>query len=80
MKHTKYECKCNRAYCQFCEGGLFSCTVCRGFEGSLPTDCPGTQMTEEQEKNIYAGQLDYREGKGWCTPDGTGTSMGDERR
>ena len=34
-------------------------------------------MTEEQEKDVYAGNLDYREGKGWCAPDGTGTSEGD---
>jgi len=34
-------------------------------------------MTEEQSNNVYAGQLDYRDGKGWVTPDGTGSSMGD---
>jgi len=34
-------------------------------------------MTDDQETAVYGGALDYREGKGWCTPDGTGTSMGD---
>ena len=77
MKHVRYVCQCRKQYCQFCDGGLFSCTVCGGFEGSLPTDCPGVRMTEQQEQNIYAGQLDYREGRGWVTPDGTGNSMGD---
>jgi hypothetical protein len=61
----------------FCDGGLFSCTVCDGFEGTLPTDCPGTRMTQEQSDATYDGNLDYREGRGWIKPDGTGTSMGD---
>jgi hypothetical protein len=77
MKHTRYECKCNHPYCQFCEGSLFDCTVCGGFEGSLPTDCPGMRMTDEERDQVYAGHIDYREDRGWVVPDGTGTSMGD---
>jgi hypothetical protein len=79
MKHTEYICKGSHEYpgCQFCDGGLFTCTVCHGFEGSLPTDCPGTRMTPEQENAVYAGTLDYRDERGWITPDGTGKSMGD---
>jgi hypothetical protein len=79
MEHTEYICKGGHNYpnCQFCDGGLFACTVCNGAEGSLPTDCPGKKMTEEQSNAIYAGTLDYREGRGWVTPHGTGKSMGD---
>ena len=77
MQHTKYECKCNHQFCQFCDGGLFVCTVCGGFEGSLPTDCPTEKMTQDEQDQIYGGQLDYREGSGWVRPDGTGRSMGD---
>jgi hypothetical protein len=80
MKHTYYECKCTRQYCQFCDGGLYACTVCKGFEGSLTTDCPGVPLTEEQDAMIYNYRVwDYREDKGgWCFPDGTGHSMGDD--
>jgi hypothetical protein len=79
MKHVRYECKCNKLYCQFCDGGLFACTACRGLEGTLTTDCPGRPLTEQQEAMIYDYRVwDYREDKGgWCFPDGTGHSMGD---
>jgi hypothetical protein len=79
VKHTEFICKGGHDYisCQFCDGGLFACTVCDGAEGSLPTDCPGTKMTTEQSDAVYAGDLDYREGRGWGTPDDTGSSMGD---
>ena len=34
-------------------------------------------MTQQQQDDVYAGKLDFRKGRGWVTPDGTGTSMGD---
>lgn len=79
-KHTWYECGCNRTGCMFCDGGLGSCTVCGGFEGTLPTDCPGERMDGALETRIYNGEIDYRAGRGWCEPDGLGTSMGDHAR
>jgi hypothetical protein len=75
--HTWYDCKCHRQFCQFCDGGLATCTVCLGFEGSLPTDCPGAKMTQVQQDLVYEGNLDFRVGRGWITPDGNGRSMGD---
>lgn len=51
--------------CQICDGGLFLCKVCGGLEGSLATDCPGEQITIEQQDAIYAGKLDFVEGRGW---------------
>jgi hypothetical protein len=77
MEHVKYKHSCNSPFCQFCDGGLFACVVCGGFEGSLPTDCPGEKMGEAREEEVYAGAIDFREGKGWVAPDGTGSSMGD---
>jgi hypothetical protein len=79
MEHTKYICKGGHDSlgCMFCDGGLFACTVCGGAEGSLATDCPGVQMTPEQGDAVYAGTLDWRDGRGWVEPDGTGKSMGD---
>ena len=44
------------------EDGLAHCKVCNGGEGSLPTDCPGEQMSAETEELVYAGSLDYRDG------------------
>lgn len=80
MKHTWHECDCTEGPCVYCGGGLSSCDVCLGAEGSLPTDCPGEPMGKEREARVYAGEIDYREGRGWCVPDGTGTSMGDAAR
>lgn len=46
-------------------GELEYCKVCMGFEGSMPTDCPGSTMTREQSDKVYAGNLDYRKEEGW---------------
>jgi hypothetical protein len=51
--------------CVFCNGGLASCTVCGGGEGTLPTDCPGERMTATQQDAVYAGSLDYTRKEGW---------------
>ena len=48
----------------FCDGGLFHCTVCNGFEGSLTTDCCGRKITPEEEDEIYKkGTLDFVNGE-----------------
>ena len=67
-KHTWYVCSGGHEYpgnCMFCDGGLGSCTVCKGIEGTLPTECPGIPMTEDQQEQVYKGPLDFRNGK-WC--------------
>lgn len=65
MKHTRYICHCSgERPCQFCDGGLFACTVCGGFEGTLTTDCCGRKLTEDEERRIYhSGTLDFRAGR-----------------
>jgi hypothetical protein len=75
--HKFYECRCHKQYCQFCDGGLASCTVCGGYEGSLTTSCPGERVVREKLDEVYSGKIDYRETLGWVVPDGTGISMGD---
>jgi hypothetical protein len=60
--HTAVECNCDEPYCQFCQGGLFACSVCGGLEGSVPTHCPGDAMTYKQNEDVYAGRIDYRDG------------------
>jgi hypothetical protein len=34
-------------------------------------------MTQVQQDLVYEGNLDFRVGRGWVTPDGNGRSMGD---
>ena len=45
------------------EYGLAHCKVCGGAEGSLPTDCPKVQITEEQDADIYSGKIDFKDGE-----------------
>jgi len=65
MKHDYFKCTCNQMTCQFCEGGLGWCKVCDGFEGTLPSECPGFKMTEEQKEKVWKGPLDWKDGS-WC--------------
>lgn len=62
--HTDVTCDCYRSGCNFCDGGLWACDVCGGLEGSMPSKCPGKQMTNEQRDAVYRGCLDYRD-TGW---------------
>lgn len=48
---------------------LSLCRVCGGAEGSLPTDCPGTFMTEDQQDHVYAGAIDFV-GSTWVKREG----------
>jgi hypothetical protein len=77
--HAWYECEKGCNGCMFCNGGLASCTRCGGFEGSLPSECPGEKMTEEQETAIYAGALDFRAGTWVNKPSGGVSSHYDGR-
>ncbi len=39
---------------------LAFCTVCKGGEGSLTTECCGRPMTEEETRRVYnVGDLDF---------------------
>jgi len=59
-----------------CACNLFCCGVCGGAEGSLPTECPGTKMSQALDHLVYKSTLDFREGQWmrrpyeeWETPD-----------
>lgn len=78
-EHVRRTCDCGEGTCWYCGGDLFWCAVCGGAEGSAPTNCPGERMDEATENRVHAGEIDYRDGRGWCEPDGTGNSMGDQR-
>ena len=72
IEHKSGECPSEEtgSSCMFCDGGLFGCSVCSSFEGATTTDCPGEKMTAEQNDEVYAGNLDFKDGK-WiaeCSP------------
>lgn len=62
LQHVWLVCNCNRTACMFCDGGLSACTVCGGFEGSLPTHCPGAEMGQFTEQKVYTTDLDFVNG------------------
>jgi hypothetical protein len=67
MKHipeTHEQCQ-REGHCWICDGGLFACTVCKGAEGSLTTDCPGIELDVDIQEEIYGEALDYTEAEGW---------------
>ncbi len=64
--HVEYQCKAACEGCQFCDGGLFLCTVCGGAEGSLTADCPDYKIPYEVSQNlVYGGRWDFVTDKGW---------------
>ena len=46
-----------------CAQGLGVCRVCDAYEGSLATDCPGYALSEREQQRIYAGTLDFMDGR-----------------
>ena len=54
---------CRASNCPICDGGLGICKVCNGAEGSLPTECPGEMMSQQQDHSVYTGILDYKGGE-----------------
>lgn len=46
-----------------CRGGLRVCTVCKGAESSLATECPGRPLTENEDGLIMLGEIDFKGGK-----------------
>lgn len=60
--HNYHVCSSTCDGCQFCEGGLAFCTICRGGEASLPAECPGRNMSQDEQSLVQAGLLDYKNG------------------
>jgi hypothetical protein len=65
MQHQFIEgCEDQCGACNLC--CLSICKVCGFAEGELTTDCPGVEKISEDKRDlIYAGKLDYQDGKGW---------------
>lgn len=71
-EHINTQCRTNGdcgGTCIHCN--LFICSVCWGYEGGLPTECPGVVIPEKVDYElIYTGPWDFRGGR-WtlCNPD-----------
>lgn len=63
IEHTWYKCTCGQPGCMFCDGGLGSCTVCGGFEGTLTTDCIGCRLQEPTLNAVWKGYIDFVDGR-----------------
>ncbi len=64
MRHKNMEpadCRCggHTGICAVCDYGLYVCKVCRGGDATLPTECPGRPLTDEEKELIARGDLDY---------------------
>lgn len=66
MKHALFKCNAQCAGCFACDGGLAACTVCGGAESSLPTECPGAEMSANFQDAVSAGDMDFTGGE-WVT-------------
>lgn len=49
--------------CEHC--CLAVCAVCGAYEGGLTTDCPGTQVDFDKQKEVHETSLDYTDDRGW---------------
>ena len=68
VEHTWYICGYGQAGCMFCDGGLGSCTVCNGFEGTLTEECCGFRLDRYVLEAVYKGGLNYARGEWTVTP------------
>ena len=53
--------QCADEGCAACQLSL--CAVCKGFEGSLPTHCPGEPMDGNLQTDVYVGEINYVDGQ-----------------
>jgi len=49
--------------CEHCN--LSMCGVCGAYEGGLTTDCPGTNVDFDKQREVYETCLDYTDARGW---------------
>jgi hypothetical protein len=42
---------------------LSACTVCKGFEGTLPFHCPGAEVDQFTLNRVWAGEIDFAYGQ-----------------
>ncbi len=49
----------SKLYRNVAEGGLAVCKVCRCFEGSLASECPGEPASGDQQDRIYNREIDF---------------------
>lgn len=52
--------------CPLCSDDTL-CVVCKSFNDSRPTTCPGVPMSKEHMQQVFDGKLDYTHGQ-WEPP------------
>lgn len=62
MEHKLMICNCDNPNCMICSAGLAICTVCKGAEGELTTECCGRVLTEQEKNDIYNKEIDFKNG------------------
>ena len=55
--------KCPDPWCWECCVGVRYCEVCQGGQISLPTDCPGRELTDDELDAVLRGTRDYVAGQ-----------------
>lgn len=78
MKHDLYD----------RDDGLAHCKVCRGAEASLPLECPGRAMPQEEQDAVQSGALNFYLQQWWVSITAAGVlaephksvHLGDDRR
>lgn len=65
MDHIWFKCEqpCEKPNCNYCDGGLKTCTVCGASESELPIHCPGRKLTNDEKEQISRGYLGFRYGR-----------------
>ncbi len=64
-RHHRRACRPTCAGCALCLGGLFICSVCRGAESELTSDCCGFRLDASVLELVRKGEVDYRRSQGW---------------
>lgn len=49
--------------CEHCN--LSVCSICGAYEGGLTTDCPGSKVDHDRQKEVFETSLDYTDDRGW---------------
>lgn len=54
---------CNNENCYVCWHDLYECEICKCAEGAIPSECPGTPVSVEDQNLIYTGKLHFVNGE-----------------
>ena len=61
-EHTIVRCDDRCGTCDVCVWGCRRCNRCRCIEGTLPTDCPDTEVDSETQDKVFMREVDFFDG------------------